>query len=112
MGGEAMTIRSIDMQVLVQKVGDIAKIQQTEKTDQQVRQQSFLEQIAQQTQLVSNTVNQTPASESGLIQENESDKKKKPPKQKKKDRVSGLEDEEVLNWADDPNKGSNLDIRA
>lgn len=107
-----MTIRSIDMQVLVQKVGEVAKIQQTEKTDQNVRQQSFLEQISQQTQLVSTTVNQTPASESSLIRDNQSDKKKKQSNHKKKEKASGLEDEEALNWAEDPNKGSNLDIRA
>ena len=112
MGGEAMTIRSIDMQVLVQKVGEVAKIQQTEKTDQQVRQQSFLEQIAQQTQFVSTTENKPPASESSLIRDKQSDKRKKSTSQKKKEKASGLEDEEALSWTDDPHKGSNLDIRA
>ena len=73
-----MTIRSIDMQVLVQKVGEVSKLQQIEKTDQQVRQQAFLEQIAQQTEQVSTTVNQTPASEAALIREKQSDKKKSP----------------------------------
>lgn len=74
-----MTIRSIDMQVLVQKVGEVSKLQQIEKTDQQVRQQAFLEQIAQQTEQVSTTVNQTPASEAALIREKQSDKKKNLP---------------------------------
>lgn len=108
-----MTIRSIDMQVLVQKVGEAAKIQQTEKTDQQVKQQSFLEQIAQQTQMVSTTVNQTPASQPGLIRDKQSGRnKKKLSNQKKREGASGVEDEETLTWADDPRKGSNLDIRA
>lgn len=107
-----MTIRSIDMQVLVQKVGEVAKIQQTEKTDQQVRQQSFLEQIAQQTQQVSTTVNQTPTTDPSLIREKQSERKRKPHTKKDKGNPSGPEDEEVLNWSDDPNKGSNLDIRA
>lgn len=107
-----MTIRSIDMQVLVQKVGDVAKIQQTEKTDQQVKQQSFLEQISQQTQQVSTTVNKTPTSDPSLIRDKQSDKKKKLSKQKKKETTSELDDEDSLNWAGDPHKGSNLDIRA
>jgi hypothetical protein len=72
-----MTIRSIDMQVLVQKVGEVAKIQQAEKTSQHIKQQSFLEQIAQQTEVVSKTVNEASASESGLIREKQSEKKKK-----------------------------------
>ena len=106
-----MTIRSIDMQVLVQKVGEVAKLQQTEKTDQQVRQQSFLEQIAQQTEQVSHTVNQTPASEAALIREKQSDKKKKSPHKKNAD-PRNSDDEEAANWPNDPDRGSNLDIRA
>lgn len=106
-----MTIRSIDMQVLIQKVGEVAKIQQTEKTDQHVRQQSFLEQIAQQTEIVSKTVNQTPASESSLIREKQSDKKKKSP-DKRKARPNESDDDETVNWSHDPDRGSNLDVRA
>lgn len=83
-----MTIRSVDMQVLVQKVGEVTKLQQTEKTDQQVRQQAFLEQIAQQTEQTSKTVNQTPASEAALIREKQEEKKKNLPLKKTLARVS------------------------
>lgn len=106
-----MTIRSVDMQVLVQKVGEVTKLQQTEKTDQQVRQQAFLEQIAQQTEQTSKTVNQTPASEAALIREKQEEKKKKSPP-KKNAGSSESDEEEGTNWASDPNRGSNLDIRA
>lgn len=106
-----MTIRSIDMQVLVQKVGEVAKIQQAEKTSQHIKQQSFLEQIAQQTEVVSKTVNEASASEPGLIREKQSDKKKKHA-DKKKARQNEPDDEETANWTPDPNKGSNLDVRA
>ena len=106
-----MTIRSIDMQVLVQKVGEVSKLQQIEKTDQQVRQQAFLEQIAQQTEQVSTTVNQTPASEAALIREKQSDKKKKSPHKKNADH-SESEEEEATNWANDQDRGSKLDIRS
>jgi hypothetical protein len=106
-----MTIRSIDMQVLVQKVGEVARIQQAEKTGEQVKQQSFLEQIAQQTETVSKTVNQTPASESSLIREKQSDRKKKS-LDKKKARQNESEDDETVNWPHDPDRGSNLDVRA
>jgi|GEM_PF-395658 len=113
-----MTIRSIDMQVLVQKVGEVAKIQQAEKTSQHIKQQSFLEQIAQQTEVVSKTVNEASASEPGLIREKQSDKKKKHAEKKKKHtgkkkaRQNEPDDEETANWTPDPNKGSNLDVRA
>lgn len=83
-----MTIRSIDMQVLVQKVGEVAKIQQAEKTSQHIKQQSFLEQIAQQTEVVSKTVNEASASESGLIRENSPKRKRNIPVRKRPGRMS------------------------
>lgn len=106
-----MTIRSVDMQVLVQKIGDVARVQQTEKSDHQSRQQQFLQQIAQQTEINSNVVNQALASESTLIRDKQSDKKNKRSSPKKQPQTSA-DDQQVSEWGSDPDRGSNLDIRA
>ncbi len=52
-----MTIRSVDMQVLIQKVGDIARIQQSQQLENNSRQQEFAQQISQQTDKDAKTVN-------------------------------------------------------
>ncbi len=104
-----MTIRSIDMQVLVQKVGDVAKIQQAEKTEQSSRQQQFAQQIMQQTETNSKTVSQNLRSEATLIR----DKQEEEEKRKKKKRQDKIEEdpieEELLK---DQHRGHNIDIKA
>ena len=104
-----MTIRSIDMQVLVQKVGDVAKIQQAEKSDHNNRQQQFAQQILQQTETNSKTVSQNLRSEATLIR----DKQEEEEKRKKKKRQNQLEEdpieEELLK---DKHRGQNIDIKA
>lgn len=105
-----MTIRSVDMQVLVQKVGEVARVQQTEKSDHASRQQQFLEHITQQTETNSNAVNQASANESVLIREKQEQKKKA--RSAKKDREREEAEESQTQWASDPDRGSNIDIRA
>ena len=62
-----MTIRSIDMQVLIQKVGDVAKIQQVQQEENLLKGNEANGQIAQQTAKNSRTVSQVLRKESGLV---------------------------------------------
>lgn len=78
-----MTIRSIDMQVLVQKVTDVGKIQNIQQQESTLRQQENINQINQQTNINTSTVNQPLRSESSLVhekQEKEKKSKKRSPK--------------------------------
>ncbi|MDD2585230.1 MAG: hypothetical protein PHT79_00595 [Syntrophomonadaceae bacterium] len=105
-----MTIRSIDMQVLVQKVGDVAKIQQVQQSDHANRQQEFAQQIAQQTEKNTKTVNQPLQNQSKLIhekQEKEKQSRKYRNKEGKKDNKENNDDNVIF----EPNKGKTIDIK-
>jgi hypothetical protein len=90
------------MQVLVQKVGDVARVQQTEKSDHASRQQQFLEHITQQTEANSSAVNQASANESVLIREKQEQKKKA--RATKKDRKREETEENKTQWISDPDR--------
>lgn len=79
-----MSIRSIDMQVLVQKVGDVARIQHTHQVDHDKRQQEFVQAIAQQTQHNTKEVNQMLRSEHAEIHQRQEKQKKEKNSQEKK----------------------------
>ncbi|MDD2372049.1 MAG: hypothetical protein WC109_02580 [Syntrophomonadaceae bacterium] len=66
-----MTIKSIDMQVLVQKVGDVAKIQQAQQTGNNHRQEEFIKNINEQTDRYTKTVNKALQSEHKKVHEKE-----------------------------------------
>lgn len=105
-----MTIRSIDMQVLVQKVGDVAKIQQAQQSDHTNRQQEFAQQIAQQTEKNTKTVNQPLQNQSKLIhekQEKERQSGKYRKKEGKKDHKENNDDNVIF----DTHKGTTIDIK-
>jgi hypothetical protein len=103
-----MTIRSIDMQVLIQKVGDVARIQQSQQLENNSRQQEFAQQITQQTDKNVKTVNQMLRNEQAFVhekQEQESGKKKQA-KKGKSDKMANRDKTEKC-----PNKrGNKLDI--
>ena len=69
-----MTIKSIDMQVLVQKVGDVAKIQQAQQTGNNHRQEEFIKNINEQTDRYTKTVNKTLQSEQKKVNQKEEKK--------------------------------------
>ncbi|MDD3267757.1 MAG: hypothetical protein PHX14_00415, partial [Syntrophomonadaceae bacterium] len=74
-----MSIRSIDMQVLVHKVGDVAKVQQAQQLENSNRQQESTQQIGQQTHIDVKTVNQPLRNEHADVhekQEKENQEKK------------------------------------
>ena len=64
-----MTIRSVDMQVLVQRVGDVSKIQQAQQVQNTNKQQENFQQIIQQTTTVSKSVEQNRETESKRVHE-------------------------------------------
>lgn len=79
-----MSIRSIDMQVLVQKVGDVAKVQQAQQLENSNRQQESTQQIGQQTQMDVKTVNQPLKNERAHVyQKQEKEQQEKKSRQKK-----------------------------
>lgn len=106
-----MTIRSVDMQVLVQKVTDVAKIPQTDKADHHNRQQQFMQQIAEQTDVSSRTVNQPQANDTVLIRDKQEKERRQRSSKKKKDAERSSEDQDS-EWPRDPERGSNIDIHA
>lgn len=63
-----MTIRSIDAQVLVQKVGEVAKIQQAQQVGNIHKQDEFINNISKQTEKYSKTVNRSESSQNKRIE--------------------------------------------
>ena len=104
-----MSIRSIDMQVLVQKVGDVAKIQQTQQLENSNRQQESAQQIGQQTQIDVKTVNQPLKNERAHVHEKQEKEQQEKKSRTKKGKGSQTENNE--NSEKDGNKqGNHLDI--
>ncbi len=104
-----MTIRSVDMQVLVQKVNDVTKIQQTQQVEGQNRQQESAQNIAAQTERVSRTVNQTLRNQGKKVQGKEEHEEGN--QGKKRERKSGGKEEKSTQT--DPEslkKGLGIDI--
>lgn len=105
-----MTIKSIDMQVLVPKVGEVARIQQIQQTEANHRQQEFSQLIMDQTQAHSTTVRETTENQGRTIQERESSEKKKRQSKSQSDKRSDADqtDGEMFK---DFHKGGTIDIR-
>ncbi|MBC7075079.1 MAG: hypothetical protein H5T98_03175 [Syntrophomonadaceae bacterium] len=103
-----MTIKSVDMQVLVQKVGDVAKIQQVQRTGDENRHYEFNQQISQHIEKNTKTVNQPLHSEFEYIYDKQEKQKRRKFKAKK-----GNEKKTENNKSNAPEengKGSRLDI--
>lgn len=104
-----MSIRSVDMQVLVQKAGDVARVQQTHQIEQDRRQQEFNHAIIQQTNHNTKEVNQTLKGEDVYVQ----DRQEKQKKQKKDQENKGNEETTANNEnksVKSPKQGHHLDI--
>ncbi|MGS0764287.1 hypothetical protein [Syntrophomonas curvata] len=103
-----MTIKSIDMQVLVQKVGDVAKIQQAQQIGNNHRQEEFIKNINQETDRYSKTVNKP-----GESRHKKVDEKEEKEKQSQKRYRGGKKDHEEPGDKTNPapsGSGSKLDI--
>lgn len=104
-----MTIKSIDMQVLVQKVGDVAKIQQAQQTGNNHRQEEFIKNINEQTDRYTKTVNKALQSENKKVHEKE--EKEEQSRKGYKDSDKKENDEDKDNKLQSSNQsGTNLDI--
>jgi hypothetical protein len=100
-----------DMQVLVQKTGDVARIQQVQHQENNLRQQEIAGSIMQNTNKNTQSVNKPQANEGKLVhekQEQEEQAKKKKNKRGNDGKKENIEEHSHL----DPNRGSNLDILA
>ncbi len=104
-----MSIRSVDMQVLVQKAGDVARVQQTHQIEQDRRQQEFNQAIIQQTHQNTKEVNQTLKSEDAYIHGRQEKQKKE-----KKDHENKGNEEKTANNENksvkSPIQGHHVDI--
>lgn len=83
-----MSIRSLDMQVLVQKANEVAKVQHNQQQEIVNRQDEFALDISKQTALISKTVQNANKSEKSMVQEKQ-EKEKKEKEEEKKRQTSG-----------------------
>ena len=106
-----MSMKIMDMQVLIQKTADVAKIQQVQHQETNLRQQEMANQIAAQTQQNTQNVNKPQANQSKLVHEKQ-DKEEQAKKSRKK-RGNNKKEENTEECKQlDPNRGNNLDILA
>ncbi|MEN6348059.1 MAG: hypothetical protein ABFD08_01480 [Syntrophomonas sp.] len=109
-----MSIRSIDMQVLVQKVSDVAKVQQAQQVENSNRQQESVQQINHQTNIEVKTVNEPLRNEHAHVHEKQEQKekeKKSKPKKGNNDNTENSDRTTVAQNKNTPDKnGSHLDI--
>jgi len=97
------------MQVLVQKVGDVAKIQQAQQTGNNHRQEEFIKNINEQTDRYTKTVNKALQSENKKVHEKE--EKEEQSRKRYKDSNKKENDEDKDNKLQSSNQsGTNLDI--
>lgn len=110
-----MGMRIMDMQVMVQKTGEVAKIQQAQLQENNFRQQEIGSSIVANTNKNTHSVNKPEANEGKLVhdkQEGEKgsgkNKKKKGNSENKENTKDNADEHKQL----DPNRGTNLDILA
>ncbi len=106
-----MSMKIMDMQVLIQKTADVAKIQHVQNQETNLRQQEMAQQIAAQTQQNTQNVNKPQANQGKLIhekQEKEEQAKKSRKKRGNNGNEENIEEHKQLN----PNQGNKLDILA
>ncbi len=103
-----MTIRSVDMQVLVQKSGEVSRIQQNQRMDHIHRQQDSEGHIVKQTFELAKQIKQTQRGETSYVDEKQEKKERKPKKDEYKPEKENESRQDIK--LDDVNKpeGSNL----
>ena len=98
-----MTIRSVDMQVLLPKAGEVARMQQTERMEQIQRQFDNKDAIVQNTFNTAKQVRQATRGETHYVDEAPEKKNKKdkqPKKQTKNENGEQSPDNEAVNRID------------
>ncbi len=109
-----MSIRIMDMQVLVQKTTDVAKIQHVQQQENNLRQQEIASHIIESTKKNTQTVNKPLANESKLVHEKYDQEEKNKKNKNKRGNDENKENKENAEEHPrlDSNKGFNLDILA
>ena len=105
-----MTIRSVDMQVLLPKVSDVARIQQIAHNENNVKQQEQNQMIMHQTARTSQSVNQLSKDEQARLREKEEKEKKEKKYEQKRGNSKNIENTNEVNAKTKQNSGFNLDI--
>ncbi|PKM77687.1 MAG: hypothetical protein CVU90_06305 [Firmicutes bacterium HGW-Firmicutes-15] len=105
-----MSIRSTDMQVLIQKVGDVAKLQQIQQHEVNIKQQEFNSQIMDQTSKITHTINQTLRDESALVHEKQEKEEKAKKNKNNKGNSDNKENSKEHTKNLEPGRGDKLDI--
>lgn len=106
-----MSIRSVDMQVLVQKTGDIARIQAAHQVEGQHKMMENTQNINAQNENIARRVNDPLRNESKLVHEKEEQEKNQKKHQREKDNEgeTGNKQEKVKNKLKD-GENHHLDI--
>lgn len=112
--GSDMSMRIMDMQVLVQKSTDVAKIQQIQHQENNLRQQEIASHIVENTNKNTQTVNKPLANESKLVHEKQDNEEKHKKNRNKRgnDEIKENKENTEEHPRLDTNRGTNLDILA
>jgi len=105
-----MSIRTTDMQVLIQKTGDVAKLQQIHQQELVSKQQEFNNLNVEQTVKNTHTVNKTLRDESALVHEKQEKEKQSKKNQNKEGNGKSEENNKGETKILDPGRGINVDI--
>lgn len=109
-GGSNMSMKIMDMQVLIQKTADVSKIQQVQNQESNIRQQELTNQIVAQTQQNTHSINRPPANQAKLVHEKQEQEEHSKKNRKKRGNIGNIENKEEHKQLADPNRGNNLDI--
>lgn len=96
-----MTVRTVDMQVLIPKLSEVARVQQVQQQENNNRQQELMAQMVQSTARNDTSISQLPGSENVLIRE----RREKEKNRKKLVRKEGLTDDKENKEAGELKKG-------
>ncbi len=105
-----MSIKMVDMQVLIPKVQEVARTQQIQQQGSNNQQASTANQLVREAEQRQNSVQETPRNEEGKIREREGDQgSKRETDAKKKQRKEESQSDEA-GLAKDPRLGKRIDI--
>ncbi|ADG82363.1 hypothetical protein [Thermincola potens] len=106
-----MSLRPVDMQVLIPKIDEVAKSHQIQNQHEEFQQQQFAAQLQKQAELQQKQVTNSPKSEGGKIKkEKEKEKYRQQSGDGKKQRYNAQEEDSPQDFKE-PNKGNLLDIK-
>lgn len=105
-----MTIRSVDMQVLVQKTLDIARVQQAQQVEGQHRQMEFAQNITAQNEKIARSVNDPLRNEAKLVHEKEEQEKNSKKQKNEKEEEEEKSNDKKSASPRESGRGNRLDI--